>query len=119
MSPACAAAAGLLHARRSCAASIYHNIIIFFHFFCITPSAITQHSGNNPLLEIESTFHQRDTEMRGVYKLGTYVPKIAASCWVAPTAAVVGNVIMLEQSSVWFGATVRGDNPEPITIGER
>ena len=37
----------------------------------------------------------------------------------APTAAVVGNVIMLEQSSVWFGATVRGDNPEPITIGER
>ena len=54
--------------------------------------------------------------MKGVYKLGTYVPKIATSCWVAPTAAVVGNVIMLD---VWFGATVRGDNPEPITIGER
>lgn len=81
-----------------------------------TPSAITQRSGNNPLLEIESTLHQRDTEMKGVYKLGTYVPKIATSCWVAPTAAVVGNVIMLD---VWFGATVRGDNPEPITIGER
>lgn len=26
-----------------------------------TPSAITQRSGNNPLLEIESTLHQRDT----------------------------------------------------------
>ena len=85
----------------------------------LTPSAIAQRSGNNPLLEIESTLHQRDTEMKGVYKLGTYVPKIATSCWVAPTAAVGGNVIMLEQSSVWFGATVRGDNPEPITIGER
>jgi len=32
-------------------------------------------------LEIESTLHQRDTEMKGVYKLGTYVPKIATSCW--------------------------------------
>ena len=47
------------------------------------------------------------------------MPKIAASCWVAPNAAVVGNVIMKEKSSVWFGATIRGDNPEPITIGER
>ena len=57
--------------------------------------------------------------MKGVYKLGAYVPKIAASCWVAPNAAVVGNVIMKEHSSVWFSATIRGDNPEPITIGER
>ena len=57
--------------------------------------------------------------MKGVYKLGTYVPKIAASCWVAPNAAVVGNVIMKEHSSVWFSATIRGDNKEPITIGER
>lgn len=26
---------------------------------------------------------------------------------------------MEEQSSVWFGAVVRGDNPEPITIGSQ
>ena len=26
---------------------------------------------------------------------------------------------MKEHSSVWFSATIRGDNPEPITIGER
>ena len=26
---------------------------------------------------------------------------------------------MEEQSSVWFGAVVRGDNQEPITIGKR
>lgn len=60
-----------------------------------------------------------EEKMKGVYKLGKYVPKIAPSCWIAPNAAVVGNVIMLDKSSVWFGATVRGDNPEPIMIGER
>ncbi|KAL9185094.1 hypothetical protein ACHAXT_002871 [Thalassiosira profunda] len=74
--------------------------------------------------EIEICIEKRATaagaiRRRGVYSLGTYVPKIAANCWVAPNAAVVGNVIMQEQSSVWFGATVRGDNAEPITIGER
>ncbi len=47
------------------------------------------------------------------------MPNIAASCWVAPNAAVVGNVIMKEHASVWFGATVRGDNLEPITVGAR
>jgi carbonic anhydrase/acetyltransferase-like protein (isoleucine patch superfamily) len=57
--------------------------------------------------------------MKGIYKLGKYVPNIAASCWVAPNAAVVGNVIMKEHASVWFGATVRGDNLEPITVGAR
>ena len=57
--------------------------------------------------------------MKGVYTLGSYIPKIAASCWIAPNAAVVGNVILHEHSSVWFGATIRGDNPEPITVGER
>ena len=57
--------------------------------------------------------------MKGVYKLGTYIPRIAASCWVAPNAAVVGNVILHEHASVWFGVTIRGDNPEPIVIGPR
>jgi carbonic anhydrase/acetyltransferase-like protein (isoleucine patch superfamily) len=57
--------------------------------------------------------------MKGVYKLDTHMPKITASCWVAPTAAVMVNVIMMEQSSIWFGATTRGDNPEPITMGKR
>ena len=44
---------------------------------------------------------------------------IAEHCWIAPNAAVIGNVILGEQSSVWFGVTIRGDNPEPITIGKR
>ena len=36
----------------------------------------------------------------GVYSLGQVVPKIAKGCWVAPNAAVVGNVVMKEGSSV-------------------
>mmetsp|Transcript_22936 Transcript_22936/g.42601 ORF Transcript_22936/g.42601 Transcript_22936/m.42601 type:complete len:182 (+) Transcript_22936:169-714(+) len=57
--------------------------------------------------------------MKGVYALGSMVPRIAASAWIAPNAAVLGNVILHEESSVWFGVTIRGDQPEPITIGAR
>ncbi|HMM76771.1 MAG TPA: gamma carbonic anhydrase family protein [Gammaproteobacteria bacterium] len=38
--------------------------------------------------------------------------------WIAETASVIGNVLLKQDASVWFGAVVRGDN-EPITIGER
>jgi len=57
--------------------------------------------------------------MKGVYSLGSLVPKVASSCWVAPNAAVIGNVVLNPDVSVWFGATIRGDQPEPITIGAR
>jgi carbonic anhydrase/acetyltransferase-like protein (isoleucine patch superfamily) len=50
------------------------------------------------------------------YKLGNVVPQIAASAYIAPTATVLGNVALEESSSVWFGATLRGDN-ERIRIG--
>jgi carbonic anhydrase/acetyltransferase-like protein (isoleucine patch superfamily) len=45
-------------------------------------------------------------------------PKIAASAWVAPSADVVGEVVLGEDVSVWFGAVIRGDNT-PIPIGAR
>ena len=37
--------------------------------------------------------------------------------WVAENAQVMGNVILKENASVWYGAVLRGDN-DPITIGE-
>ncbi len=37
--------------------------------------------------------------------------------WVADTAAVIGKVVLHHNSSVWFGAVLRGDN-ETITVGE-
>ncbi len=36
--------------------------------------------------------------------------------WVAPDANVIGNVVLEEAASVWFGCTLRGDNEE-IRIG--
>lgn len=42
----------------------------------------------------------------------------AASSWVAPSATVVGNVHLGEQSSVWFGAVIRGDC-DRVSIGPR
>ncbi len=36
--------------------------------------------------------------------------------WVAPTAAIIGNVRLDRGASIWFGAVLRGDN-EPIHIG--
>ena len=44
------------------------------------------------------------------------VPQIAVSAYVDPSAVVVGNVRMGERSSVWFNASVRGDN-DVISIG--
>lgn len=37
--------------------------------------------------------------------------------WIAPTAVVIGKVVLKRNASVWFGAVLRGDN-EPIVIGE-
>ena len=38
--------------------------------------------------------------------------------WIAPDANVIGAVTLGEDASVWFGATLRGDN-ERITVGAR
>ncbi len=54
-----------------------------------------------------------------LYALGHHTPTLPDSFyWVAPTASVMGKVILHEDASVWFGAILRGDN-EPITIGAR
>jgi carbonic anhydrase/acetyltransferase-like protein (isoleucine patch superfamily) len=51
-----------------------------------------------------------------IFVLGDVSPRIAASAYIAPNASVLGNVTLGEHSSVWFGATLRGDN-EHIDIG--
>ncbi len=38
-----------------------------------------------------------------------HTPQIPDSCFLAPTATVVGDVQMGEECSVWFNAVVRGD----------
>ena len=51
-----------------------------------------------------------------IYELDGVAPRVAASAWVADTAQVIGNVVLGENASVWFGTVVRGDT-ESITIG--
>lgn len=53
-----------------------------------------------------------------IYALDGVEPKIADDAWVAPSADVMGNVELGAQSSIWFGAVLRGDN-DLIKIGAR
>lgn len=46
-------------------------------------------------------------------------PDIHDSAWVADNARVVGNVRLAADVSVWFGAVIRGDQTEAITVGAR
>ena len=52
--------------------------------------------------------------------LGDLAPTLPANgaVWVAPTAVLIGHVILQADASVWWGAVLRGDN-EPITVGAR
>jgi carbonic anhydrase/acetyltransferase-like protein (isoleucine patch superfamily) len=47
------------------------------------------------------------------YQLDQFLPDIDPSCWIAPCATIIGNVVVGSGSSIWFGSVVRGDN-EPI-----
>jgi len=51
-----------------------------------------------------------------IYALGDLTPEIDADTWVAPDANVIGRVRLHAGTSVWFGATLRGDN-EWIELG--
>ncbi len=53
-----------------------------------------------------------------VYELSGVVPILGRDAWVADTASVIGDVILGDEASVWFGAAVRGDYM-PIRIGAR
>ncbi len=54
-----------------------------------------------------------------VYNLGDSRPQLPAEgeYWAAPSATLLGNVILKQNASVWFNAVLRGDN-DPIVVGE-
>ena len=47
-----------------------------------------------------------------------HTPIIPASCYVDPSAQIIGDVILGEQASVWMNAVVRGD-VHSIRVGAR
>ncbi|EAQ11237.1 carbonic anhydrase/acetyltransferase-like protein (isoleucine patch superfamily) [Maritimibacter alkaliphilus HTCC2654] len=52
-----------------------------------------------------------------IYELDGIAPTIHEDTWVAPDANLIGDVVLEEGASVWFGCTLRGDN-ERLTIGK-
>lgn len=51
-----------------------------------------------------------------IYALDGVRPQIHPDTWVAPDANLIGRVVLEAGASVWFGATLRGDNEE-IRVG--
>lgn len=52
-----------------------------------------------------------------LYALDGVAPSIDPGiAWIAPTAVIVGKVVLGPRVGVWFGVVARGDN-EPITVG--
>src|SRR5579864_1751286 len=49
-----------------------------------------------------------------------YEPQVAYNAFVAPTAVLIGNVIVCDEASVWHGAVLRGDHgSQAIVVGPR
>ena len=42
-------------------------------------------------------------------------PTIADDAWIAPTATIIGDVTIESGASIWYGATLRGDDG-PIIV---
>jgi len=55
-----------------------------------------------------------------IFSLGDRLPSLPPEgrYWVAPNAALIGDVRLEDEAAVWFGAVLRGDN-EPIIVGAR
>ena len=51
-----------------------------------------------------------------IYELDGIAPVLGQGAWVAPDANLIGKVVLEDAASVWFGATLRGDNEE-IRVG--
>ena len=53
-----------------------------------------------------------------ILKFKDHYPEIHPSAWIAPSADLIGNVEIAEESSVWFGCVLRADINK-IQIGKR
>lgn len=52
-----------------------------------------------------------------LYALDGIAPEIDPdTAWIAPTAVLIGRVVVKADAGIWFGVVARGDN-EPIIIG--
>lgn len=52
-----------------------------------------------------------------IYQLDEHSPEIHPTAYIADSATLIGKVRLGESVSVWFGATIRGDN-DRIDVGD-
>jgi len=52
-----------------------------------------------------------------IYDFKNNTPLLHKESWVAPSAVLIGKVILKKNANVWFNVVLRGDI-EPITVGE-
>ena len=53
-----------------------------------------------------------------IYTLPQHIPDIHPTSYIAPSADLIGSVVVGESASVWFNAVLRGDN-DSIHLGAR
>jgi carbonic anhydrase/acetyltransferase-like protein (isoleucine patch superfamily) len=53
-----------------------------------------------------------------IYGLNGVLPQLGRRVFVAPNASVIGDVVIGDDSSIWFGTVLRGD-AFPIRVGAR
>lgn len=53
-----------------------------------------------------------------IYEVDGKTPQISESAWVADSAQVIGDVVLGDAASVWFGSVLRGDTAS-LHIGAR
>jgi carbonic anhydrase/acetyltransferase-like protein (isoleucine patch superfamily) len=51
------------------------------------------------------------------YRLDANAPEMGTGAWIAPSAVVIGKVVLEDEANIWFGAVLRGDN-EVIWVGQ-
>ena len=53
-----------------------------------------------------------------LYRIDGKQPVVPEDSWVAPSAELIGEVVLGRGVGVWFGAVIRADNT-PIVVGDR
>jgi len=84
-------------------------------------SSVTRAAGPpEDVATLEARLHALRVRFPGAVlaRYRTRIPTIASDCFVAPGAALVGDVRLGPESSVWFGCVLRGD-VNHIEIGAR
>jgi carbonic anhydrase/acetyltransferase-like protein (isoleucine patch superfamily) len=55
-----------------------------------------------------------------ILPFGGRTPRIHPTAFIAPSAVLIGNVTVEAEASIWFGAVIRGDDPDHgIVVGAR